>query len=112
MLQGAVVTKQDGDQLRVGSFRLCQATGERLGERVVLLVLTVWRGVSHAEAWAEDGMEYATVAMRFSALDVTRDRTGRVVEGDAAARSMITEIWTFARRPGDRWVLSAIQQTR
>lgn len=65
-----------------------------------------------AEAWAEDGMEYATVAMRFSALDVTRDRGGRVVEGDAAARSMITEIWTFVRRPGDRWVLSAIQQTR
>ncbi len=64
-----------------------------------------------AEAWGENGMEYATVAMRFSALDVTRDRTGRVVEGDAATRSMITEVWTFARRPGDRWVLSAIQQT-
>lgn len=65
-----------------------------------------------AEAWAENGMEYATVAMRFSAMDVTRDRTGRVVEGDAATRSMITEVWTFVRRPGDRWVLSAIQQTR
>lgn len=65
-----------------------------------------------AESWAEGGMDYATVAMRFSALDVTRDRTGRVVEGDAATRSMITEVWTFARRPGERWVLSAIQQTR
>ena len=65
-----------------------------------------------AEAWGEDGMEYATVAMRFSALDVTRDRGGRVVEGDATTRSMITEVWTFARRAGDRWVLSAIQQTR
>jgi len=64
-----------------------------------------------AEAWGENGMEYATVAMRFSALDVTRDRTGRVVEGDATTRSMITEVWTFVRRPGDRWVLSAIQQT-
>lgn len=65
-----------------------------------------------AEAWGENGMEYATVAMRFSALDVTQDRTGRVVEGDATTRSMITEVWTFVRRPGDRWVLSAIQQTR
>lgn len=65
-----------------------------------------------AEAWGENGSEYATVAMRFSALDVTRDRTGRVVEGDATTRSMITEVWTFVRRPGDRWVLSAIQQTR
>jgi predicted lipid-binding transport protein (Tim44 family) len=65
-----------------------------------------------AEAWGEDGLEYATVAMRFSAMDVTRDRTGRVVEGDASTRSMITEVWTFVRRPGERWVLSAIQQTR
>lgn len=65
-----------------------------------------------AEAWGENGMEYATVAMRFSALDVTRDNGGRVVEGDAATRSMLTEVWTFVRRPGDRWVLSAIQQTR
>jgi predicted lipid-binding transport protein (Tim44 family) len=64
-----------------------------------------------AEAWGENGMEYATVAMRFSAMDVTRDRTGRVVEGDATNRSMIIEVWTFVRRPGDRWVLSAIQQT-
>ncbi len=63
-----------------------------------------------AEAWGEHGTDYATVAMRFSAIDVTRDRTGRTVEGDAATRSMITEIWTFARRSGDRWVLSAIQQ--
>jgi predicted lipid-binding transport protein (Tim44 family) len=64
-----------------------------------------------AEAWSETGTDYATVAMRFSAIDVTTDRTGRVVEGDAAARSMITEIWTFVRQPGDQWVLSAIQQT-
>lgn len=63
-----------------------------------------------AEAWAEQGHEYATVAMRFSNLDVTRDATGRVVEGDAAVRSMTTEIWTFMRVPGEPWVLSAIQQ--
>lgn len=63
-----------------------------------------------AEAWGEHGTDYATVAMRFSAIDVTRDRTGLTVEGDATNRSMITEIWTFARRPGEPWVLSAIQQ--
>jgi predicted lipid-binding transport protein (Tim44 family) len=65
-----------------------------------------------AEAWGENGAEFATVAMRFSALDVTRDATGRVVEGDAATRAMITEVWTFVRHPGEAWVLSAIQQTR
>ncbi len=65
-----------------------------------------------SQAWAEDGTEYATVAMRFSMLDVTRDQAGRVVSGDAAVRDVATELWTFVRPTGGRWVLSAIQQTR
>ncbi len=65
-----------------------------------------------AEAWAEGDREYATVAMRFSSLDVTRDSTGRIVDGDLALRSMATELWTFVRVRGGEWVLSAIQQTR
>jgi len=64
-----------------------------------------------AEAWAEPGREYATVAMRFSMLDVTVDRAGRVVDGSPNERVMATEIWTFLRAPGGQWVLSAIQQT-
>lgn len=65
-----------------------------------------------AEAWSENGRDYATVAMRFSMLDVTRDQAGRVVDGDMAMRTMATEIWTFVRSPGGHWLLSAIQQTR
>jgi predicted lipid-binding transport protein (Tim44 family) len=65
-----------------------------------------------AEAWAEDGREYATVAMRFSMIDVTRDLGGRVVDGSLAERIAATEIWTFMRAPGGRWILSAIQQAR
>jgi predicted lipid-binding transport protein (Tim44 family) len=65
-----------------------------------------------AEAWSEPGREYATVAMRFSMTDVTRDGAGRVVDGDAALRTQATELWTFLRAPGGRWVLSAIQQAR
>ena len=65
-----------------------------------------------AEAWAEGNREYATVAMRFSTLDVTRDAAGRVVDGDVAVRSMATELWTFVRASGGRWLLSAIQQAR
>jgi predicted lipid-binding transport protein (Tim44 family) len=65
-----------------------------------------------AEAWAEHGHEYATVAMRFSMVDVTRDQAGRVVDGDPARRSEATEIWTFLRVPGGHWILSAIQQAR
>ena len=64
-----------------------------------------------AEAWAEAGREYASVAMRFSMLDVTRDGGGRVVDGDTALRAMATELWTFVRSSGGRWMLSAIQQT-
>ena len=65
-----------------------------------------------SEAWSEGAREYASVAMRFSMLDITRDQTGHVVEGDAAIRSMATEVWTFVRAPGARWLLSAIQQAR
>lgn len=65
-----------------------------------------------AEAWAEPGREYATVAMRFSMIDVTRDQSGRVVDGDPARRTEATEFWTFLRAPGGHWVLSAIQQAR
>lgn len=65
-----------------------------------------------SEAWAENGREYATVAMRFSMIDVTRDASGRIVDGDPAVRTQATELWTFMRVPGGRWVLSAIQQAR
>jgi predicted lipid-binding transport protein (Tim44 family) len=65
-----------------------------------------------SQAWGEQGREYATVAMRFSMIDVTRDRTERVVDGSPTERQMATELWTFVRSPGGQWVLSAIQQTR
>jgi len=64
-----------------------------------------------AEAWREGDTDYATVAMRFSLVDKTLDRnSGKVVEGSDAPVEA-TEVWTFARRPGTGWELSAIQQT-
>ena len=65
-----------------------------------------------SQAWAEAGREYATVAMRFSMVDVTRDRSGLVVDGSATEHVTATEVWTFVRAPGGRWILSAIQQAR
>ena len=56
-----------------------------------------------SEAWREGSTEYATVAMRFSMIDVTRDAAGRVVEGDAANRTQATELWTFVRAAGRPW---------
>ncbi|GJD55873.1 TIM44-like domain-containing protein [Methylobacterium dankookense] len=62
-----------------------------------------------AEAWGEGADEYATVAMRYTLKDVTVDRrTDRVVETGAP---QAVELWTFVRRPGRPWILSAIQQT-
>jgi len=64
-----------------------------------------------AESWREGETDYATVALRFSLTDKTLDRnTGAVVAGSEQPGEA-TEIWTFARRPGGAWELSAIQQT-
>jgi predicted lipid-binding transport protein (Tim44 family) len=65
-----------------------------------------------AQAWREGDREYATVAMRFSMIDVTRDASGRIVDGSPTEHVTATELWTFVRSPGGRWILSAIQQAR
>jgi predicted lipid-binding transport protein (Tim44 family) len=65
-----------------------------------------------SEAWREGNAEYATVAMRFSLIDVTYDSANRVVEGSPDRRDTATEVWTFVRGPAGAWKLSAIQQTR
>lgn len=63
-----------------------------------------------AESWREGGSDYATVAMRYSSRDVTRERaTGRVVSGDDRPTES-TEIWTFLRERGRDWKLSAVQE--
>ncbi|WP_027548531.1 Tim44 domain-containing protein [Bradyrhizobium sp. WSM2254] len=64
-----------------------------------------------AEAWREGETDYATVALRFALTDKTVDRnTGALVAGSEQPGE-VTEVWTFARRPGSGWELSAIQQT-
>ena len=64
-----------------------------------------------AESWREGEVDYATVAMHFSMLDVVEERaTGRVVEGDRTHPVEVTEIWTFRRARDGNWMLSAIQQ--
>lgn len=64
-----------------------------------------------AEAWREGNTDYATVAMRYTLTDKTVDRaTGRIVEGSDTPAE-VTDVWTFVRRPGSGWELSAIQLT-
>jgi predicted lipid-binding transport protein (Tim44 family) len=68
-------------------------------------------GMDLSEAWSEGDIDYATVAIRFSMIDVTEDRSGRIVDGDPNVRALVNEIWTFTRRRGSHWIPSAIQQT-
>ncbi len=64
-----------------------------------------------SESWSEGGIDYASVAMRFSMIDVTRRiADGSIVEGNAAVRTEATEVWTFMRSRGGNWILSAISQ--
>lgn len=69
-----------------------------------------------AEAWSEPDADYATVALRFSLIDVRRERVnGRIVAGDSSTPVEAAEIWTFRRLPGsgsNGWQLSAIQQAQ
>ena len=63
-----------------------------------------------AEAWREDGKEYASVAMRYSLKDRYVDRaTGKASDGNEGPQEA-TEVWTFTRAPTGNWLLSAIQQ--
>lgn len=65
-----------------------------------------------SEAWREGDVDYATVAIRYSSIDVMLDRnTGAVVEGDPETPSESVEVWTFTRKAGGQWLLGAIQGT-
>lgn len=62
-----------------------------------------------AEAWREADLEYATAALRYESRDVMREiATGRIVSGDESITEK-TEVWTFVRRRGGDWLISAIQ---
>jgi predicted lipid-binding transport protein (Tim44 family) len=100
------------------------ATPEMLGYFSEQLSANASRGVENkveavkleqgdlSEAWSEAGLDYATVAMRFSMIDVTRRiADGSIVEGSDRDRTEAREVWTFLRSRGGKWILSAIQQT-
>ena len=64
-----------------------------------------------AEAWREGDSDFASVAMRFSMIDKYVDiNSGRLISGSEQPVEA-TEVWTFVRRRGGNWMLSAIQQT-
>jgi len=71
------------------------------------------------ESWSEGELEYATLAMKWRAIDYMAqlESPGTVVSGNATTPVEQEEIWTFVRaKPGAgtpapaHWLLSAIQQ--
>jgi predicted lipid-binding transport protein (Tim44 family) len=68
------------------------------------------------ESWEEGDLQYATAFMRWSAIDYmvrlgsTPGAAEPVVSGNPRTPVDAEEMWTFVRRRGDRWLLSAIQQ--
>jgi predicted lipid-binding transport protein (Tim44 family) len=68
------------------------------------------------EAWDEGPLQYATALLHWRARDYTVRSDGRtgegeiIVGGDPQHPTEAREMWTFARSPGGRWLLSAIQQ--
>jgi predicted lipid-binding transport protein (Tim44 family) len=68
------------------------------------------------EAWEEGDRQFASTLLRWRAIDYVQ-RLGAppgdanaVVSGDPRRPIDAEELWTFVRRPGSGWVLSAIQQ--
>jgi predicted lipid-binding transport protein (Tim44 family) len=69
-----------------------------------------------SESWEERDLQYATADLRWRAIDYTV-HAGRspgdpdyVVSGDPRTSVEAEEMWTFVRRRGANWLLSAIQQ--
>jgi len=69
------------------------------------------------EAWSEDVMDYATVRLKWSAVDYLARLDKQPTDADYVASGSATtpveaeEVWTFTRaQNGGHWVLSAIQQ--
>ena len=95
----------------LGYFAEQLAEQESRGVRNIVANVRLEKG-DLAEAWSEGNREYATVALRFSMTDVTEDAYGRIIDGSPTEHTTATELWTFLRAPGGRWLLSAIQQAR
>ena len=57
------------------------------------------------------GLAGCSGGLRYSLIDKTIERaTGKITEGSDAPQE-VTDVWTFVRRPGSQWELSAIQPT-
>jgi predicted lipid-binding transport protein (Tim44 family) len=68
------------------------------------------------ESWEQGDLQYATAFMRWRAHDYvirlghSPDDAESIVSGNPRVAVEAEEMWTFVRRRGGNWLLSAIQQ--
>ncbi|MBP1848828.1 Tim44 domain-containing protein [Rhizobium halophytocola] len=114
-MQAAYATEDYSALRRITTPEAMSYLAEELGENATKGVKNEVKDVELlqgdvAESWNENGQDYATVAMRYQSVDFMVDRsTHRVVSGDPDHAGESVEVWTFVRRPGTEWQISAIQ---
>lgn len=114
-MQAAYASEDYAALRRISTPEAMSYLAEELGDNATQGVKNEVRDVhlvqgDVAEAWVEDNLEYATVAMRYESIDYMVDRaSGRVVSGDPNTPGESVEVWTFVRRKGTDWQIAAIQ---
>jgi predicted lipid-binding transport protein (Tim44 family) len=92
-------------------FRAAVEQRRKAGEKLETTLVGI-RSASLVEAELADKLASVTVKFVSEQVNVTRDSSGKVVEGDPARVATVTDIWTFQRNVRSRdpnWVLIATQ---
>ncbi|KPF46376.1 TIM44-like domain-containing protein [Rhizobium sp. AAP43] len=114
-MQAAYAAEDYAGLRRITTPEAMSYLAEELSENATTGVKNVVRDVhlvqgDVSESWREDKADYATVAMRYEAVDYLVDRqTNALIKGSDQTPGESVELWTFVRRPGTQWQISAIQ---
>ena len=101
------------EMLAYFSTALAEQASQEVENHVEDVVLT---NADLEESWKEEGTDYATARLQWTARDYTVSTSkqpgqpGYLVEGSDQTPTDTTELWTFMRHRQGKWLLSAIQQ--
>jgi hypothetical protein len=101
------------EMLTYFSTALAEQASQEVENHVEDVVLTK---ADLEESWTEEGTDYATANLQWTARDYTVSTSkqpgqpGYLVEGSEQSPTDTTELWTFMRHMQGKWLLSAIQQ--
>jgi predicted lipid-binding transport protein (Tim44 family) len=101
------------EMLAYFSTALAEQASQEVENHVEDVVLTK---ADLEESWTEEGTDYATAKLQWTARDYTvatskqPGQPGYLVEGSDQTPTETAELWTFMRHRQGKWLLSAIQQ--